>query len=88
MFVPINIVVIARSKWSSRYRAFFARASPRSAAVLILTRETEAMAVSVTAKYMAQNNKTIAINHGNRLPSSIMWISISFVEQIKANYSI
>ena len=82
MFVPIRIVVIARSKLSSRYSAFFARVSPRSAAVLILTRETDAMAVSVTAKYMAQNNKTIAMIHGNRLPSSIMWISISLLNKL------
>ena len=83
MFVPINIVVIARSKLSIRNRAFLARVSPRSAAVLILTREAEAMAVSVTAKYMAQHNKTIAMIHGNRLPSSIMWISISLLNKLK-----
>ena len=82
MFVPIRIVVIARSKLSSRNSASFARVSPRSAAVLIFVRDAEAMAVSVTAKYMAQNKSMIAMIHGNRLPSSIMRISISFWKQI------
>ena len=50
ILVPISRVLTARSKWSSTYWAASALGSPFSAFALIFTRETEAIAVSVTAK--------------------------------------
>ena len=50
MFVPIRIVVIARSKSSSTRMARLARTSPFSSLARMRARETEANAVSASAK--------------------------------------
>ena len=76
MFVPIRIVVIAFSKWSRTYSAFFARRLPRSARVLTRMRLTEANAVSASAKYTAPSKSSSNIRADDRLPSSIRIITL------------
>ena len=71
ILVHIKRVVIASSKLSSTYMTCFALTSPLSSLTLIRFRDTQAIAVSVSAKYAdAMNNKQTMIS--DRLSGSII----------------
>ena len=80
IFVQISMLVMARSKLSRTCMALTALGSPRSARILIFTLDTEAKAVSATAKYAAQSKSKTTIVSDNRLASSISDLTRSSIQ--------